>query len=74
MLICQWKGCELAFEELAAFQEHVITKHALQQQRQLNLDKQQNDVGTEETVVQEQIEKLNLLNGNKMLKKGGSQR
>jgi hypothetical protein len=48
MLICRWEDCKFAFEELAAFQEHVITKHALQQQRQLNLDKQQNDVGIKE--------------------------
>jgi hypothetical protein len=53
MLICLWKGCEFAFEEMAAFQEHVLTRHVQQQQQQsrqqeqqlmMNLDNQQNDV------------------------------
>jgi hypothetical protein len=46
MPVCLWKDCEFAFEDMAAFQAHVITKHALQQQlqqqQQLNLDKQNN--------------------------------
>jgi hypothetical protein len=71
-----WKGCQFAFEELAAFQEHVITKHALQQQRQLNLDKQ-NDDGTEEE--QEMVEKEQIVaklnqDENKMIKNGGGKR
>jgi hypothetical protein len=72
-----WKGCQFAFEELAAFQEHVITKHALQQQRQLNMDKQQNGVGTEneEMVDEEQrVAKLNQQEENKMIKRGGGKR
>jgi hypothetical protein len=66
-----WKGCEFATEEFAAFQEHVITKHAQQQeaqQQQLNLDKP-NDVGIKESMPE--MAKLNLLDENKMPKKGG---
>jgi hypothetical protein len=66
-----WKGCENAFEEFAAFQEHVNTKHVqqqeAQQQQQLNLEKL-NDVGTEESMPK--MAKLNL-NEDKMNKKGG---
>jgi hypothetical protein len=51
MPVCLWKDCELVLEDMAAFQEHVITKHAqqhqLQQQKQLNLVNQ-NDVGLKE--------------------------
>jgi hypothetical protein len=43
LICCMWKGCEFAFEEMAALQEHVITKHLQQQppqQQQLNLANQ----------------------------------
>jgi hypothetical protein len=40
MPICLWKGCEFACDALTAFQEHVNTKHAIQQPQQLNLDNQ----------------------------------
>jgi hypothetical protein len=66
-----WKGCEFSSGEMAAFQEHLITKHALeQQQQQLNLDKH-NAVGSEEEKVEEeQMANLNL-DDDKMIKKGG---
>jgi hypothetical protein len=70
MLICLWKGCDFAAEELAAFQEHVITKHAQPQQR-LNLD-QQNGVGREELMDEEgQMAKLSL-DEDKMIKREGN--
>jgi hypothetical protein len=71
MPICLWKGCELAFEEFAAFQQHVNTKHVQQQeppQQQLNLDKQ-NDSAIKESMPK--MAKLSLLDENKMIKKGG---
>jgi hypothetical protein len=75
MPLCLWEGCKLAFEEFAGFQEHVLTKHIQPQQpqqMQLNLDLgKQNDVGTEEEMVEQaQIAKLNL-DENKMIKNGG---
>jgi hypothetical protein len=56
---------------LAAFQEHVITKH-VEQQKQLNLD-QQNDVGTKEGMAAKegQMTKLSL-DEDKMIKREGS--
>jgi hypothetical protein len=76
MLVCLWKGCEFAFEELAAFQEHVITKHALQQQPKQNLHKQQNGVGTENEEMVEEEQTVAKLNPEekKMIKNGAGKR
>jgi hypothetical protein len=47
MPVCLWKDCEFVSEDMAAFQEHVNTKHVLQpsqqqqqqqHQKQLNFD------------------------------------
>jgi hypothetical protein len=82
MLICRWEGCEFAFEELAAFQEHVINKHALQQQRppqlqqqQLDLYNPQNDVAIKEEddhggPMAKQA-KMNEEDKNKLMHRGG---
>jgi hypothetical protein len=78
MLMCLWKGCEFAVEDMAAFQEHVLTTHVQQpQQQQLILNDKQNDDGTEkEEMVEEQqiVAKFNHQEENKMIKMGGGQR
>jgi hypothetical protein len=78
MPICLWKDCEFASEEMAAFQAHVITKHAAlqtqkQQHQQLNLDRQ-NDVGPEGEHHGEPLAKKARMNeeeGNNMTNRGG---
>jgi hypothetical protein len=71
MLICLWKGCEFTFEDLAAFQEHVFTKHALphKQPQKLQLEEKQNDLGPEENMVEKAKSKL--MSEDKKIKTGG---
>jgi hypothetical protein len=54
MLICLWKGCDCMFDEITAFDEHVV-KHA-HEQHQLELSNQGNNDGTV-TAVEEPIAK-----------------